>query len=141
MNQKTHKKCKSCGKDFRLFKTTDKFCSFKCVPDKEIQKRTINKVSNKQKEFDSEYEKNRKALIKEIFDKNGKIICERCYTDKSIMFSTHHIMFRSEYPRHPMLHSRDNLIHLCYDCHEYYHDKKSNRDSLVKERGLIEKFK
>jgi hypothetical protein len=38
---KTHKNCQNpeCGKEFKLYKTTDKFCSFKCAKDCEKEKK------------------------------------------------------------------------------------------------------
>jgi len=56
------------------------------------------------------------------------------------MFSTHHIVFRSEKPNHPEMNNPANLIFLCHNCHEGFHNDKRSRNYLVKERGLQELF-
>lgn len=75
----------------------------------------------------------------------GCIYCERCdqieeplkpYTKLDV----HHIIYRSEKPAHEFLHYPLNLILLCRRCHEEMHEKKGNRNELVKERRLDELF-
>lgn len=68
MKAKTHKNCKNpnCGKEFKLFRSTDKFCSLKCQQETEPKKepkrnpikrstKPINQVSKKQKVINSKY--------------------------------------------------------------------------------------
>ncbi|GAF78733.1 unnamed protein product [marine sediment metagenome] len=44
--------------------------------------------------------------------KHGYNFCEKCTrSDKGL--SIHHIVYRSERPKHPMLHEKINLIILC----------------------------
>lgn len=49
MKIKTTKKCKTCGKEFKLFRTTDKYCSPECVENKPQKKSVapIKSVSDK----------------------------------------------------------------------------------------------
>lgn len=49
MRIKTTKKCKTCGKEFKLFRTTDKYCSPECVENKPQKKSVapIKPVSDK----------------------------------------------------------------------------------------------
>ena len=49
MKIKTTKKCKTCGKEFKLFRTTDKYCSPECVESKPQKKSVapIKPVSDK----------------------------------------------------------------------------------------------
>lgn len=62
-----------------------------------------------------------------------EVKCEICGNFAS---DIHHIIYRSEAPRHPFLHHPVNLIALCRKHHEFFHKKKSNRGYLVKERKL-----
>jgi 5-methylcytosine-specific restriction endonuclease McrA len=65
--------------------------------------------------------------------------CLRCKTKTAT--ATHHIVYKSEAPRHKNLHNERNLIDLCYDCHiEWYHAKKDRREHLIKKRKLWELF-
>lgn len=61
MKQKTHKDCKVCGSEFRLYRTTDKYCSPSCQskdqkkePVKKV-KSPIKKVSKKQAVLNGKY--------------------------------------------------------------------------------------
>ena len=49
MKIKTTKKCKTCGKEFKIFRTTDKYCSPECVENKPQKKSVapIKPVSDK----------------------------------------------------------------------------------------------
>lgn len=49
MKIKTTKNCKTCGKEFKLFRTTDKYCSLECVESKPQKKSVapIKPVSDK----------------------------------------------------------------------------------------------
>lgn len=68
MQQKTHKNCKVCGTEFKLYRTTQKYCSGRCeAKDKKPnlkwkplyimpkQKKPINKVSKKQAVINAKY--------------------------------------------------------------------------------------
>lgn len=84
--------------------------------------------------------RNRKELVEEMQDENGYIYCQNCHKSRAFKFEVHHIIFRSERPKHPFLHNKKNLIILCSSCHEFFHKVKSWRENLVKERGLDEIF-
>mgnify|MGYP001347560871 CR=1 FL=1 len=60
MKQKTHKNCVVCGNPFRLYRTTDKYCSFDCSnSDKQKSepkaRKPIPKVSKKQSVLNAKY--------------------------------------------------------------------------------------
>jgi predicted HNH restriction endonuclease len=85
--------------------------------------------------------KNRKSLIEEMTDKYGYIFCQRCKKSKTnYKFEVHHIMFRSRFPKHPLLHSKINLIVLCSKCHELVHRNNSENELLIAQRNLKELF-
>ena len=87
-----------------------------------------------------QYSKNREQLISSMLDKYGYIFCERCGRSKAFKFEVHHIIFRSEKPKHPNIHDIENLLIVCNDCHKYFHDNKDARNKLVKKRKLNLKF-
>lgn len=89
--------------------------------------------------------KNRKELVEEMIDKYGYIFCQKCgFRDCGRNFEVHHIIFRSEAPKHPRLHDKINLIIVSDFCHKEawnsYHKKKDERNNLIKERKLNEVF-
>ena len=84
--------------------------------------------------------KNRKEVVENMQDKYSHIFCQRCYTSNAFKFEVHHIVFRSEAPKHPQLHSKDNLIIVCDKCHRELHAKKKLRNPLVTYRDLEQKF-
>lgn len=94
----------------------------------------------------AELVKNRKELVDEMLDKYGYLFCQKrdCGTSKAYKFEVHHIVFRSEAPKHPQLHSKVNLIIVCSGCHNQkpnsFHNKKDERNYLVEERGLDKIF-
>lgn len=94
----------------------------------------------------AELVKNRKELVDEMQDKYGYIFCQKkgCGTSRAYKFEVHHIVFRSERPNHPMLHSKINLIIVCNECHNSgpnsFHNKKEERNYLVVERQLDKIF-
>jgi 5-methylcytosine-specific restriction endonuclease McrA len=79
--------------------------------------------------------KNRNEYKASLIDKNGSLWCERCGSTSSKL-EAHHIIYRSEKPRHKHLHSKENIILLCVPCHNWFHKSKSNRNELVLERKL-----
>lgn len=89
---------------------------------------------------DMSYSKNRSELIDEMEMDYGYIFCQWCKRSNAFGFDVHHIVFRSEKPRHPMLHNKANLIIVCRDCHKDFHSNKNLRESLMLERGLNEMF-
>jgi 5-methylcytosine-specific restriction endonuclease McrA len=159
-----------CNNFFYPYKTTDKYCSFKCsakhykplkrTPLKPVgftpkpkskewhdkfKKETIKGKKRAEKrieknEFEREFSKAKVKVKKRVVAKHGKLCCEKCTKEYSIAFSTHHIIYRSERPKHPMLNNLANLIYLCYECHESFHQVKVSRNYLIQERNLTEYF-
>lgn len=62
------------------------------------------------------------------------VLCERCKFKQAT--DIHHIIYRSEKPKHELLDHPVNLIGLCRECHDYFHQSKNNRKELVKIRKL-----
>lgn len=58
-----------------------------------------------------------------------------CWTN-NWLFSVHHIVYKSEAPKHPRLNDMRNLLICCDKCHKWFHNKKSNRNKIVIERNL-----
>jgi hypothetical protein len=145
-----------CDNTFKKYKSTDKYCSYSCAskntkPLKRTElKRTplrlsqesIDKIKAKAKKpvkkttFQLEFERQSNKIKKRIVKEHGEIRCEKCGTNHSIQFSTHHIIYRSERPKHPALNALANLIHLCFDCHEWFHKSKANRNPWITKRKL-----
>ena len=65
-------------------------------------------------------------------------LCERCGGNQRL--SIHQLVYRSEAPKHENLHNPRNFILVCQTDHNWFHDKKSNRNQIVKERKLWELF-
>lgn len=84
--------------------------------------------------------KNRQKLVNEMAEKYGYIFCQLCQKSKGWKFEVHHIIARSQAPNHPKLHTIENLIIVCTDCHRRLHADKRLNDQIVKERGLKEIF-
>lgn len=89
-----------------------------------------------------ELKKNRKELVEKMKQDYGYIYCQRleCGKSSAYKFEVHHIVFRSEKPEHPYLHSKKNLIIVCDKCHNLFHNKKSIRNPLLKRRKLNQIF-
>lgn len=87
------------------------------------------------------YNKERQKLIDTHLETYGYLFCHRCKKNScGFKFEIHHIIYRSEAPKHENLHNTKNLIILGTDCHKWYHESKSRRDHLVKSRGLNKLF-
>ena len=145
-----------CDNTFKKYKSTDKYCSHLCALKNtktlkrtelkrsplRLSKKSIEKIKAKAKQpvkkttFQLEFEIQSNKIKKRIVKEHGMIRCERCNTTNSIQFSTHHIIYRSERPKHPALNTQENLIHLCFDCHEWFHKSKANRNPWITERKL-----
>lgn len=84
--------------------------------------------------------KNRKELVSEMQETYGYIYCQKCQSSHSYKFHVHHIFFRSEYPEHPNLHNKKNLLIVCEYCHNKFHSNKSIRNEIVENRNLKQMF-
>lgn len=156
------KKCNFCGNQFEPYSSLDKFCSALCRIKNVKSKRSRNWTDEKAKlrtgknnpnythgmcavgvKKDSSglrlFFKNRDSYRQDIVDKHGYLFCEKC-GKTNCRFEAHHIIFRSEKPKHEFLHDKRNIINLCHVCHSYYHSRKANRNELVVSRGLHELF-
>jgi len=80
--------------------------------------------------------------VEKMFNQYGHLYCEKCLQSNVHIDMPHHIIFKSEKPRHKELHNKRNLILLCRDCHNYMHQHKHNefRIKLIKERNLKDLF-
>lgn len=52
----------------------------------------------------------------------------------------HHIVYRSELRGDPRRNDKRNLIAVCRDCHDEFHNHKKSRQDLVDSRKLYELF-
>tara|TARA_R110002020_G_scaffold471533_1_gene698705 strand:+ start:272 stop:814 length:543 start_codon:yes stop_codon:yes gene_type:complete len=159
-----------CNKYFYPYKTTDKYCSYRCAAKntnplkrtplkpvvftlkpkskdwyekfkKDTEKNKINRAKKaKLNEFEKEFNNAKVKVKKRVKKEHGKLCCERCTTESSIQFSTHHLIYRSERPKHPMLNNIRNLLFLCFECHEWFHKRKKNRNEWIKKNKLWELF-
>lgn len=131
-------RCKGCGTPFKPFNSLNRYCSVKCREkhDKVFkEKKPFSKLSEKGKKGIAEFEKNKKLLKAEIIEQHGHLHCQRCKR-VDMPLEVHHIVFRSERPGHKQLHSLINLILVCKDCHDCFHDRRETRTEIVIERGL-----
>lgn len=79
------------------------------------------------------------AILKEMDDTHGYRHCQVCGV-QSNMLELHHLAYRSETRWHPQKHSKINSIIVCHNHHMWFHEKKSNRDEIVRERELYNVF-
>jgi 5-methylcytosine-specific restriction endonuclease McrA len=132
------RKCKKVECEVVFIKKTSlqSYCSPYCASKhkKPKIKKPIPQISDKRKAELNFYSRQRKRLIFEQLKKNMKTSCERCNKIGSV--EIHHLIYRSEQPYHPEIHNTKNLTLVCRECHSFYHQKKSNRNEIVKERKL-----
>ncbi len=96
----------------------------------------IKRISPKRKKELATYVKSIKQM-KEIEN------CQDCGFHESRLIlglQHHHIIYRSEAPKHVNLHHLRNLLKLCQACHQKYHDNKDFRRDMVQWRELWELF-
>tara|TARA_R110000803_G_scaffold70704_2_gene133671 strand:+ start:1235 stop:1786 length:552 start_codon:yes stop_codon:yes gene_type:complete len=160
----------NCEIKFFQYKSTDKYCSYKCAAKntnplqrtplnpvaltpkrwivkkykkfkKAVIKSELKQVKKKvESDFEREFSKAKIQVKKRVEKEHGRLCCEKCKTGRSIQFSTHHLIYRSERPKHPMLNNTMNLLYLCFDCHEWFHKRKKNRNKWILENKLWELF-
>lgn len=137
------KKCKHCGEDF--LGITEKFCSRKCFfeDSKESRKGKDNPAYRNgdytgiatggvNKGNRNTGARQCKAYKENFLLENDYVFCEKCGVSNSMRFEVHHLVYRSEAPKHPNLHHEDNLFLVCIDCHNSLHKKKDTREELEK---------
>ncbi len=86
--------------------------------------------------------KNREELKEEMMDEYGYLFCQICKRSRGFRnLAFHHIVYRSEAPKHQHLHSKKNLVICCDACHDKMHgDKNTVREDLINDRGLRQLF-
>jgi hypothetical protein len=161
-NKPEFKNCKVCNKEFKPYTTLDKFCSANCRVENHKSGRTkrwskesverrkgvnnpayVHGERSNQKFRSAEglkkFKRNRAEYIQEMIDKHGYKFCERCNRSDSKL-EAHHIVYRREKPNHENLHDKINITIVCVKCHNWYHNKKGNRNELVEKRELNKYF-
>ncbi len=155
------KKCKTCWNSFRPYTSLDKFCSRDCRIKSVKSNRKFNwskksckdrsgknnpsykhwnRENGKHYSFSREFRRNCKELDKEMIEKYWYRFCEHCWTSNSLRWEHHHIIFRSEKPKHPNLHDKENILHCCIKCHNLFHKEKKIRNDIVRKRWLDKIF-
>lgn len=142
-------KCKECGKMYFALNTLSKFCSKECFY-KDAKKSRIGKgnpayrnglsCNGKKKGGDRGYSKLRKETVNAMIKECGHVYCQNCGTSQSLRWEMHHIIFRSEAPRHKNIHHKNNSLFCCIQCHNNFHSKKSLRNKIVTDRELWNEF-
>ncbi len=155
--------CKHCDVEFKPYNSLDKFCSANCrienMKSKRLQNRRWSDQSIKNrmgkknpgyrngnyvrgvKRISSRVFENIIKSIKEsMIDDVGYIYCQHCDTSNSLKFEGHHIIYKSEKPKHKDLHDKRNAILLCIQCHNEFHKHKGMRNEIVNDRKLNELF-
>lgn len=127
---KTEKNCSQCPNIFRPFSSLQKTCSPECArKEHPFQKKARTPITRgtyvikrgpRTIKHLSACSKYKKAFM----EKHGRIFCEACGADQSIVFQTHHLYFASRYPSHQELHNPKNLIIACHKCHDGFHGTK-----------------
>lgn len=148
MKQKKYleKSCKICEESYFSYNSLKKYCSRKCftVSQKESRKKKGNpNYRNGKGVLAKQWSVNRKKFKENFIEKNGFLSCERCkkaLSNDIFVSHVHHIVYRSEAPKHENIHNLLNFLLVCVKCHSWFHQKKDRRDYLVKERKLWELF-
>lgn len=148
-----------CKNAFNSFHKTSKYCSRKCYfenekwsriwkwnpcyrnwkytySNKDIKKVNYNHNWYKQTEF----VKNCKIIKQEILEKYWYVKCQHCNISNSLRRENHHLIFRSEAPRHKNIHNTRNILFVCIKCHNEFHKNNSIRKQYVVDRKLWELF-
>lgn len=134
------KKCKWCGDLFEVKNFCQKYCkplcSFMDKPKKE--RKPLPKITQKKLNELAIYQSNRRALISDQKKRAGHTYCQIC--KRPCRTETHHLVYRSEAPNHPHLHDKKNLILVCREHHNWFHEEKDRRLPWIRERELWKLF-
>lgn len=106
-----------------------------------VSKKAPNKISKKKKATDAVYRRNANKVKVKIWSwADYYYECSICPARWKLLFDIHHIVFRSEHGQHKNIHHVDNLIHVCRDCHQKFHNSTYDRRPLIKDRLLHKLF-
>lgn len=140
--------CKKCWKEFLWYSKKLIYCSDECENiNLSINRLWINNPSYRNWFYTSNdrtlhnyknrlFENNCKLLDNKMLNDKWYLYCENCWVSNSLRFEHHHIIYRSEKPKHEHLHDINNIILLCIKCHNEFHKCKWIRNDLVKKRKL-----
>ena len=92
------------------------------------------------KASDRQYIKTVEQIREQKLEEHGYWFCDKCLSNNAYHCSMHHIVYRSEKPKHEHLHDERNLIDCCEICHLWFHEKKDRRNYLIEQRNLTELF-
>ncbi len=141
---KTYTKvCKTCKREYNAINTLQSYCSYPCALKNKKKckgkKCCINKKPCR-RNTNATFEKNKRELKQKMIDDIGYVHCQHCKRSNGARYEAHHIIYRSEKPGHEHLHDKRNLIIVCKNCHNDFHNNKGKRNGLVEERGLQKIF-
>ena len=128
------KKC-YCTKEFEPKTALQKYCSYECAYADE-SKSTLAEIPDLKKSDNKEFVINKTLIKKKQLEEVGFQFCEHCKTSSSLIRELHHIVFRSEAPKHRAIHNIRNLILLCKKCHLLFHRDPKVRIPYIIEREL-----
>jgi hypothetical protein len=123
-------RCKRCNNIFTKQYFSQKYCSKKCYLSG-YKKRTYILTR-----LNQSIERINQRLVNEKWHK----FCEFCNKIHTEGYVIHHIVFRSEKPKHKEIHNIDNLLLVWIDCHTKLHNQKNIRNPIVVDRNLIKLF-
>lgn len=108
-------------------------------PQPKPEKKVKNKAHRlKKTNVDTEDKRTTLELINAQIEDVGYTYCEIC--GKTGRVQGHHLIFRSEKPKHPFLHDKRNKVLVCgtdtTGCHGDAHRDKGWRNEIVEERKL-----
>lgn len=153
------KTCQFCNNEYQPYNSLSKFCSYGCMINFKKSQRTWNwneeqtlKRTGKNNpaykngersngKFYSRvgirlFNKNAKEIKQSMIEDMGYIYCEYCNTSNTPKWEAHHIIFRSEKPKHKNLHDKVNILIACIKCHNELHKHKGLRNKIVEVRKL-----
>ena len=155
-------KCLFCWKWFKTKIKNSRYCNRSCfeLHSKELRKWknnpsyrnwTYSYKSMTEKEYkeskhitiwfwEKELQRNSRYIRDQQQKKKWYYYCEHCLTKNTMRWETHHLIYRSEIPKHKDLHNKRNLLRLCIKCHNEFHKNKKLRTPYIQERNLSELF-
>jgi hypothetical protein len=129
------KHCKTCGKEFRQYRSVDKYCSALCQKS-DAKPKKLSSQSLRTIDANRLFLRNKSALKNKQIIFTGYNYCENCGLKNPYFLDAHHIVFRSERPNHANLHDKINIILLCRPCHDQFHAIKETRNPILEQRNL-----